>query len=145
MSTGPDNSWLVFRREKTSTEQSFPYFFVTAGYPYQTSLLKQEVMNLRGNLVLEELLLERMVEKGDLPPKEEETYKTPKERPVMWRINLVWEYICPFPYCFSCLEKFNEWVQKTCKFRNQFPSLFVLKDFFPLQKITDSEQVTHCF
>lgn len=58
---------------------NFYIFLCIAGYPLQTSLLKSEVMYCQGNTVLEELLLQRMVKRGDFLLKD----KTSRERPFM--------------------------------------------------------------
>lgn len=124
----------------------FYIFFCIAGYPLQTSLLKSEVMYCQCNMVLEELLLERMVKRGDFLLKEEKTNKTSRERPFMWSIKLVWEYTGPFRFWFSCLDKFKKQVHKTCKSTEKsFPVCLFWRIFSPSEGNRFRTSYTHFF
>lgn len=103
------------------------YFLCIAGYPLQTSVLKSEAMYCQSNMVLEELLLERMVEVEWFFLSKSKSHTGLPEKGHLCKVKKkkVWKYTGPFRLCFRSFEKFKKQVYKTCKSSGKlFPVCF---------------------
>lgn len=142
-----DRTWLMscIWKKKDSPEQSFLYLCVRTGNPLQTSLPKPVVMNSPCNMLQEELLLERMVKPGHFFLKGEKMHKTLREGPVMWNINLLWDYAVPFLFFLAVVIALRSKFTRLINLIKQVSQFVYFEGYFPLQKGTDSEQVTHFF